>query len=524
MFRRRLCCVLGLVCALGSVASAQIPAGDLSIALEPVASGFASPIAVTHAGDGSGRLFVVDQVGIIWIVQNGEVLSEPFLDITDRIVALSDAFDERGLLGLAFHPEYETNGRLFVRYSAPRVGDPSEPCADPGGFIVGCHSATLAEFQVTADPNIADPTSEIVLFSVDEPQFNHNGGDVQFGPDGFLYFALGDGGGAHDGLADVPVSHGPIGHGQNTETALGSMLRIDVDSGSPYTIPADNPFVGGPGLDEIYAYGFRNPFRFTFDDDGTLYLADVGQALFEEIDVVVNGGNYGWVTREGAHCFDPLVPDTPPVSCPTAGLIDPIAEYGHIDGLAIVGGSVYRGTRFPELVGMYVFGDFSVDFGPTGRLFYMDVAEVTPQIFEFNLGSTGASLGQFLKGMGRGEDGEIYACIGLDLAPFGTSGAIVRIAPSRDFIRGDVNGDGLRDLSDVVFNLTFLFGGGASQCRDAHDVNDDGRVDVGDPVYDLNEQFQMGPAVPAPQPACGPDPTADLVPGSDLGCEQSSCP
>lgn len=500
----------------------QIPAGDIDLALEPVVSGLVSPVLVTHAGDGSGRLFVVDQIGIIWVVDDG--LLSVFLDITDRVIPLNDAFDERGLLGLAFHPNYEANGRFFVRYSAPRIGDPTEPCSDPDGFIVGCHEAVLAEFSVsTSDPNLGDPSSEQILFTVDEPQFNHNGGDVKFGPDGYLYFALGDGGGAHDGLADMPPSHGPIGHGQNIETALGSMLRIDVDSGSPYAIPPDNPFVGGPGLDEIYAYGFRNPFRFSFDGDGTLYLGDVGQALYEEVDVVVNGGNYGWVIREGAHCFDPFDPVTPPATCSTAGLIDPIAEYEHIDGIAIVGGFVYRGSRFPEMFGKYVFGDFSRDFGPTGRLFYFDVSEPTPQIFEFLYG-TGSDLGLFLKGLGRGEDGEIYACLGPILGPTGTQGQVVRLTSRREFIRGDVNGDGGRDLADVVFNLSFLFIEGPSFCRDAHDVNDDGALDLSDAIYDLNEQFQMGPAVPAPNPNCGLDPTADAVVGGDLGCETYDCP
>ncbi|MCA8960173.1 MAG: PQQ-dependent sugar dehydrogenase [Planctomycetes bacterium] len=518
---------LGFLCCgllVGGTLAAQIPTGDLTIALTPVAGGFTSPLLVTHAGDGSGRLFVVDQAGQIWVIVDGEVLPDPFLDLSSAIVPLNGPFDERGLLGMAFHPDYANNGRFFVRYSRPRVGDPSEPCSQPGG-ISGCHEEVLSQFLVSADPNVADPLSEVELFAVDEPQFNHNAGDVHFGPDGYLYFSLGDGGGGNDGLADTPPSHGPIGNGQNIETALGSLLRIDVDSGTPYAIPPDNPFVGAVGLDEIYAYGFRNPYRFSFDAaDGTLYLADVGQGLFEEIDVVVNGGNFGWVIREGAHCFDPFDPTVSPPTCPDAGLIDPIAEYDHSDGLAVIGGSVYRGSRFPELVGKYVFGDFSVDFGPSGRLFYLDTAGVQSDIFEFRLGSTDSPLGFFLKGFGTDEDGEIYVCIASNLGPTGTTGQVVRLGAARDFIRGDTNGDGVRDIADVIVNLQFLFVGGAPICLDAHDVDDDGALDLADPIYDLNAQFQSGPPPPAPSGACGPDPTSEPVVGGDFGCEQSSCP
>ncbi|MCH8969500.1 MAG: PQQ-dependent sugar dehydrogenase, partial [Planctomycetes bacterium] len=274
-----------------------IPQGDIVIKLEPVASGLVGPVAVTHAGDGSGRLFIVEQSGQIRIVEDGVLLPTPFLDIVDKLPELNPFFDERGLLGLAFHPNYASNGRFFIRYSSPREGEPDEPCF---GTSRGCHIENLAEYSVSEDDaNQADPDSEILLFSIDEPQFNHDSGEVAFGPDGFLYFTLGDGGGAHDGLADDPPSHGPIGNGQNIETALGAILRIDVDSPPqdplPYAIPPDNPFVGRPGVDEIYAYGMRNPYKFSFDDglggDGSLYVADVGQNLFEEVNIVVNGGN-----------------------------------------------------------------------------------------------------------------------------------------------------------------------------------------------------------------------------------------
>ncbi|MHC4477068.1 MAG: PQQ-dependent sugar dehydrogenase [Planctomycetota bacterium] len=436
-----------IIVLLTSCSFAEIPKGDIVIKLETVATGLTAPVYATHADDGSGRLFIVEQSGQIRIVQNDVLLPTPFLDIADKLPALNTFFDERGLLGLAFHPDYETNGRFFVRYGVPRDGDPCEPCF---GTSRGCHSEVLAEYSVSvADPNLADPTSEIILFTIDEPQFNHDAGNVAFGPDGFLYFTLGDGGGAHDGLADSPPSHGPIGHGQNIETALGAILRIDVDSQPQaplaYAVPPDNPFVGQPGADEIYAYGMRNPYRFSFDDgpggDGRLFLADVGQNLFEEINIVEKGGNYGWVIREGFHCFDPFDPFSPPQSCPSTGpmgepLLDPIAEYAHPSsgfspqgGTTVVGGFVYRGSRRPSLVGKYVFGDFSAQFVvPSGSLYFLE--EPAPgsfEIREFKIGPDDLPYGLFLKGFGEDEDGEIYACGSTALAPFGDSGVVERI-------------------------------------------------------------------------------------------------
>ncbi len=250
---------------VGDIAAGQVIQGDLSMDLELVASGLAAPTTLTHANDGSGRLFVCDQPGQVRIIDAGVLLPAPFLDLKalGEIVNVNPGYDERGLLGIAFHPDYASNGRFFVRYSKPRTGVSGEPCF---GTSRGCHEELLAEYHVSAgNPNLAD-TQGTIIFRVDEPQFNHNGGAVYFGPDGYLYFTLGDGGGAHDGLADAPPSHGATGNGQNIEVPLGKVLRIDVDSGAPYGIPADNPFVGGPGLDEVYAYGFRNPYTFSFDE------------------------------------------------------------------------------------------------------------------------------------------------------------------------------------------------------------------------------------------------------------------
>jgi glucose/arabinose dehydrogenase len=407
-----------------------------------VASGLASPVALTHAGDGSGRLFVVDQVGVIRVIDaGGTLLPTPYLDLAGRVVTVEPTFDERGALGLAFHPDFATNGRLFVRYSAPRLGMPGEPCFGPP---YDCHDEILSEFQVAGDPtttHVVDPATEQVLFRVAEPQFNHDAGDLHFGPDdGYLYFTLGDGGGAHDGLADPVPSHGPIGNGQDLDTTLGKVLRIDVDSapspGLAYAIPPTNPFAGGGGAPEIYAWGFRNPYRFSFDDgpggSGDLIVADVGQNLYEEVDVVELGQNYGWVLREGFHCFDPFDPENPPPTCPTTGLggeplRDPVLEYDHDVGLAVVGGYVYRGSDVPLLVGKYFFGDFSRDFGPTGQLFHADVAGVNAWIRVSPMLPGDAPLGRVLKGIGEDEDGELYVLTGAGLSPTGTTGTVHRV-------------------------------------------------------------------------------------------------
>lgn len=432
----------GLLPSLSHGITSSIPQGDVVIELELVCSGLTSPVYATHAGDNSDRLFIVDQVGVIRIldINLGVCLPGPFLDLTAKIVTVNPFFDERGLLGLAFHPKFKVNGRFFVRYSAPRTGSPDEPCF---GSSRGCHEAILAEFRVAVKHgNFADPASERILFRIDEPQFNHNSGNVAFGPDGLLYFTLGDGGGAHDGLADTPPSHGPFGNGQNIETALGSILRIDVDStpdpGLEYAIPAGNPFAGStPGVDEIYAYGLRNPYRFSFDDgrggDGRLFLADVGQNVFEEINIIQKGGNYGWVVVEGFHCFDPFNPATPPASCSGTGpngepLLNPIAEYNHGDGIAVIGGFVYRGKKSSQLFGKYIFGDFSRTFIPgDGRLFWLDADGAQSDIFEFKLTASNVDLNLYLFGFGEDQDGEIYVLTSNNLGPSGFTGAVFRL-------------------------------------------------------------------------------------------------
>jgi glucose/arabinose dehydrogenase len=294
--------------------------------LVPLVDGLSQPVLVTHGGDGSGRLFIVEQSGKVSVWRGSSLLSTPFLDLSDRVVSGG----ERGLLGLAFHPQYQQNGRFFVNYTR----------------LAGNQLQTVvAEYLVSAsNPDTAD-RDEKVLLEIDQPYNNHNGGMMAFGPDGYLYIATGDGGSSGD----------PSGNGQDLASLLGKFLRIDIDRGEPYEIPPNNPFVGQAGArPEIWAYGLRNPWRFSFDRiTGRLFAGDVGQGAWEEIDVVSRGGNYGWNLLEGTHCY-------PPGSdCSSVGTILPVSEYGRSDGRSVTGGYVYRG---PEAAGPwadYLFGDYS---------------------------------------------------------------------------------------------------------------------------------------------------------------------
>ncbi|HEY8734576.1 MAG TPA: PQQ-dependent sugar dehydrogenase, partial [Puia sp.] len=276
--------------------------------LQLVVDNLISPVAIAEAPDSSKRLFVVDELGQIWIIgADGKKLATPFIDVSAKMVTLTPAYDERGLLGLAFSPNFKSNGKFYLFYTAPPR--PGTPVPGPSGATWN-NLTRISEFKVSAtDPNQADLGSERILLEADHPYLNHNGGTIAFGPDGFLYISIGDGGKADDvGNGHVPdwytVNAG--GNGQDIYANLmGNILRIDVN-GNPYNIPADNPFVGTAARPEIYAYGFRNPFRFSFDRGGShqLLVGDEGQSLYEEVDVVTKGGNYGWNVKEGTHCFD----------------------------------------------------------------------------------------------------------------------------------------------------------------------------------------------------------------------------
>jgi len=303
------------------------PADSVSVSLQPVAQGLSSPTFLTAPTGDTERLFVVERGGAIRIIRNDSVLPTPFLNVA-RLIA---AGGERGLLGMAFHPQYAGNGRFYVNYT------------DTLGHT------QVVRYNVSANPDVADSTSAFPILGVQQPYNNHNGGMLAFGPlDGMLYVGMGDGGSGGD----------PHNHGQNRMTLLGDMLRLDVDGGSPYAIPADNPFAASLSIrPEIWASGLRNPWRFSFDAvNGDLYIGDVGQNQWEEISYqpgTSNGGeNYGWRTMEGTHCYNPST------ACSTAGLTLPVHEYDHGDGCSVTGGYVYRGSDYPALQGRYFFADY----------------------------------------------------------------------------------------------------------------------------------------------------------------------
>jgi glucose/arabinose dehydrogenase len=410
--------------------------------LELVADGFASPLGVVAAPDDSDRLFVIDQAGKIWIIDaSGNKLATPFIDVTSMMVPLMPDFDERGLLGLAFHPDYKNNGRFFIYYQRPPRAGGTE-IGEPWNNL-----SRISEFKVSAsNPDLADIGSEKVILEWDDPQFNHNGGTIAFGPDGYLYIAIGDGGAADDvapGHVEDWYAANAGGNGQDIEAnLLGNILRIDVNA-SPYGIPADNPFVNKPGRDEIYAYGFRNPYRISFDMGGSheLYAGDAGQALYEEIDLVTKGGNYGWNVKEGTHCFNAANNDTLLPSCPDIDnlgnpLIDPVIEMinaanpmGGGRTLTIIGGNVYRGNSIPGFQGKYIFGSFGQTFTtPDGELFIANPAG--PGLWKFDeidLKSFPNDLGHYLKGFGQDNDGEVYVTASTLLGPSGTTGKVFKL-------------------------------------------------------------------------------------------------
>lgn len=387
---------------------ARIPKGDVTIELKPIADGMVSPLGMAVPDDGSGRMFVYDQVGVIWVVTSGGRSPTPLLDLRTRIMNLGGGYDERGLLGVAVHPNFAANPLIYTYTSEPNAGTADFASVLPQG-ATNNHQSVIAEWRLNpASANTVDPATRREVIRIDQPQSNHNGGTMRFGPDGFLYFTLGDGGQAND----VGNGHSPGGNGQDTTNILGSLVRIDVDGrtspNGQYGVPGNNPFVGAPGVDEIFAYGLRNPFSFSFDRaNGQIFLADVGQNQIEEIDVIISGGNYGWNIKEGSYFFSTngaYVTNTTTRPVPP-NLIDPIAEYDHDDGTAVVGGYVYRGSALPSLAGKYVFGDWGTFSAPSGRLYYLDTGNV---IKEFRIGTDDRPLAYYLKGFGEDAAGELY--------------------------------------------------------------------------------------------------------------------
>lgn len=382
MHPRRFAPCLALTLLLSVVAAPTLSAGEVDESPLPLMAErafphleFNRPVLLTHAGDGTDRVFVMSQLGKIFVFPNKQDVRQAkvFLDIEDQVV-YKDRENEEGLLGLAFHPNYRENGEFFVYYTttdAPRT-------------------SVISRFRVSSDdPDRADKSSEEELMRIKQPFWNHNGGTIVFGPDGYLYIGLGDGGMAND----------PMGNGQNLKTVLGSILRIDVDgrdNGKAYAIPEDNPFVNhAEAQPEIYAYGLRNVWRMSFDrETGHFWAADVGQDLWEEINLIVPGGNYGWNLREASHKFGKNGSEARP------DLIDPIWEYHHDIGKSITGGHVYRGSRLPQLVGAYLYADYI-----TGRLWALRYDHEQQKVTHNH--SIGGNMMPVMS-FGEDEAGEVY--------------------------------------------------------------------------------------------------------------------
>ncbi len=440
------------------------------IRLELVAEGFNAPVFLVAPPDGSGRRVVGDQIGIAYVLDaDGRRLDAPFLDLRDRLTPLLEAFDERGLLALAFHPAFARNGLLYVTYGARRRAD--SPFTGETAY-----TWRLSEFRVSPeDPNRADVASERVLLEIDWVNRKHNGGGLAFGPDGFLYVGVGDGGGVH-GVPDVYVApeldekdaayrhakeikedpyrlperfHHYDRYAQDTGRLQGKILRLDVDRGHPgYAIPPTNVFHGkAQGRDEIYAWGFRNPFRLAFDraGNGDLFVNGVAESLWETIYLVDRAGNYGWAVREGTHCFDRTRAFDPPTECPRTDALgermrDPVIEYPNWSvmrpwskveatplGTANVGGFVYRGRALPGLYGKLVFGDFSAAIEkPSGQVFVATPPADWRALWPFE---PLVRIDQRLHSLGEDADGELYLLTTAQGIPVGSSGKVWKLVP-----------------------------------------------------------------------------------------------
>ncbi|MCO4773067.1 MAG: PQQ-dependent sugar dehydrogenase [Deltaproteobacteria bacterium] len=344
------------------------PVGGAAVILASIGAGLERPVDVRSAGDGSGRIFVAEQRGIIQVFAAGDPTPTSWFDINAQVVTPGGLGDERGLLALAFHPGFATNGLLYVHYN------------DTSGDTV------VSEFTVASPPDgTPSLTSERVILAVSQPANNHNGGSIHFGPDGYLYVGLGDGGGAGDSYAN----------GQNETTLLAKILRLDVDNpadGNEYGIPADNPFLSSPVADEAFVWGLRNPWRWSFDRaTGAMWIADVGQNAREEIDLGVAGANYGWPCREASADYDGCGGSFP-------NFEDPIFEYQHSDGISVTGGYVYRGCRLPDLQGQYFFSDFA--YAPSSPLWSISASGAPGDVWENDVGLLIATFGE-------DEDGEL---------------------------------------------------------------------------------------------------------------------
>lgn len=407
---------------------------EMNIVLEPYVTGLNSPLMMVQPA-GDDRKFVIEQFGRIKIIDaDGNLLPTPFLDIRNKIVTQFHDFDERGLLGLTFHPDFASNGKFYVAYSTQLNFQ-----GDLGQMFWYDHTNTVEEYTVSPDdPNVANVHSGRVISEMSWPQFNHNGHWIDFGPDGMLYISTGDGGYANDWGIGHNVTEG---NGQDLNVLNGKILRVDVNGstdGMNYAIPADNPFVDNDeAAPEIYAYGLRNPWRCSFDmGDDRLICADVQQNSYEEVDIIVAGGNYGWRVKEGSHCFDYTRPNNHPASCESAGMIDPIIEYPNCTakpegckGISVTGGYVYRGAN-ADWDGKYIFGDWSKGFAEMdGQIFFGTEQDGKWEMEVANVTNMDGKI-PYVLSFAQDAAGEVYVLTSITTGPNGTLDTIYRIKPA----------------------------------------------------------------------------------------------
>ncbi len=430
-----------------------IEKSEIAVELDPLVEGLVSPLGLQDPHDGTGRLFVFDQTGLVWIVENGNLRSEPLMDVSGRLVSFNPGFDERGLIGFALHPGFPEIPRVYTHTSEPVAGDADFTVPNPNQQSMN-HQTVIAEWELDpADPNRIAPESRRELMRIDQPQSNHNGGTLAFGPEGYLYLSLGDGGGSDD----TGFGRGPAGNSQDLGIIHGGVLRIDPDgddsANGQYGIPEDNPFLDVPdALDEFYAYGLRNPFIFSFDQQtGRMFIGDAGQNDIEAIYLGESGANYGWRLTEGSFFFDPESSPkivTLPIAPLPDDLVNPIAEYPiPREGSVVIGGYVYRGESQPDLDGRYIFGDW------TGRIFFLDEGN---RIRELVIGREDRELGMRITGFGRDASGNVYVLGSDTVGPTGDSGRVYRLASLPDALQLRITGV---ESADGIFriNLTSPF-------------------------------------------------------------------
>ena len=386
-----------LMCSLPAFNNVKLTAkledpSPITLKAQLVAENLNAPTDMAFPGNGT--IWITEQTGKIRVVKNGKLSEVPLLDLHSKLVKLSDSYEERGLLSVALHPKFKTNRKFYVFYSRP-----STEKSD--------HTGVVAEYKLTAGSATVDPNSGRIILTIEEPESNHNGGCVKFGPDGYLYVSFGDGGGQGD-------KHGKSGNGQKLDTWLAKILRVDVDTKVGYIVPKDNPFFGQQDAKpEIWAYGFRNPYRFSFDKaTGRMFTGDVGQDQWEEVDIVTRGANYGWRLMEGTHCYNPAT------GCLVKGITMPINEYSHKIGVSVIGGYVYNGQQIPGLKNKYVFADW------IGKVFFLDKTGDQWQRGNITL----QNIPPNLKITGFGEDpaGELYFSTNPDTGPGNVKGGVYK--------------------------------------------------------------------------------------------------